>query len=180
MFFPRKFVILYNLPLEKDWFLHLNKIESPLPEDALCIMIGWNWPSVRGEEDNDGERTFCDQKSSLELSAQVFNQSPYKLIIAIGVKCQGYNGIMNERDTSFELSWWYSIVPKMRTKQESTDRLMQTEQFLYTAWTSFAGGMIFIFTSRLIWSLPSIRTPASGLMNLQRVYPSFLPWSSLL
>ena len=130
-------------------------------------------------DDNNGERTFCDQKSSLELSAQV-SQNPYKLVIAIGVKCQGYNGIMNERDTSFDLSWWYSCTEDADQTGIYKDRLMQTEQFLYTAWTSFAGGMIFIFTFRHIWSLPSIWTPAPGLMNLQRVYPSFLPWSSLL
>ena len=30
--------------------LHLNKLESPLPKDALCP-FGWNWPSGSGEED---------------------------------------------------------------------------------------------------------------------------------
>ena len=59
----------------------MKKLESPSPKDALC-KFGWNWPSGSGEEDEnvkslqtdrqtDRRRTTGDQKSSLELSAQV-------------------------------------------------------------------------------------------------------------
>ena len=35
--FVNVFFIFGNyLPLEKDWVLHLNNFESPLPYDALC------------------------------------------------------------------------------------------------------------------------------------------------
>ena len=36
-----------NLPLEKGWVLHLNKLESPSPKDALCQvwlkLAQWSW-----------------------------------------------------------------------------------------------------------------------------------------
>ena len=66
--------------------LHLNKLESPLPKDALC-QFGWNWLSGSGEEDENmkilwqqqqgprrqwrGTTDEFDQESSLEPSAQV-------------------------------------------------------------------------------------------------------------
>ena len=37
------------LLLEKCGILHLIKLESPSPEDALCH-FGWNWPFESGEE----------------------------------------------------------------------------------------------------------------------------------
>ena len=33
-----------HLLLEKGWALHLNKLESPSPNDALC-QVWLNWPS---------------------------------------------------------------------------------------------------------------------------------------
>ena len=60
---------------------------NPLYPKMLCAKFGWNWPSGSGEEDEnvkslqtdrqtdrrqtDRRRTTGDQKSSLELSAQV-------------------------------------------------------------------------------------------------------------
>ena len=54
---------------------------NPLHPRMLCAKFGWNWPSGSGEEDEnvkslptDGQtdrQTTGDQKSSLELSAQV-------------------------------------------------------------------------------------------------------------
>ena len=55
---------------------------NPLPPRMICGKFGWNWPSSSGEEvenvkslqrdgQTDGRRTTGDQKSSLELSAQV-------------------------------------------------------------------------------------------------------------
>ena len=38
------------LPLGKDMALHLKKLKSPLPEDALiCAKFGWNWVSGSGK-----------------------------------------------------------------------------------------------------------------------------------
>ena len=39
----------HYLLYENFMVLHLNKLESPLPKDALC-QFGWNWPSGSGEE----------------------------------------------------------------------------------------------------------------------------------
>ena len=34
------FLLFHNyLPLEKDRVIHLNKLESPLPKDALCQVL---------------------------------------------------------------------------------------------------------------------------------------------
>ena len=55
---------------------------NPLHPRMLCVKFGWNWPSGSGEEDEhvkilqtdrrtDRRRTTGDQKSSLELSAQM-------------------------------------------------------------------------------------------------------------
>ena len=38
------------LPLEKGRALHLNKLKSPSPKDALC-QVGRNWISGSGKED---------------------------------------------------------------------------------------------------------------------------------
>ena len=65
-FWRRRFLNFVNvfllfpiyIPLEKAVALHLNKLESPSPKDALCQV----WLTDR--------RTTGDQKSSLELSAQ--------------------------------------------------------------------------------------------------------------
>ena len=64
--FLNVFSLICNyLPLEKGRALHLNKLESPSPKDALC--------QVDNNEDNDNhrQRTNSDQKSSLEPLAQV-------------------------------------------------------------------------------------------------------------
>ena len=42
----------FYLPLEKIEPLHLNKLESQSPKDALC-KFGWNWPSGSWEEDEN-------------------------------------------------------------------------------------------------------------------------------
>jgi hypothetical protein len=68
----------YYLPLEKGCPFCLYKLESPPPKDDLC-KVWLNWLSGSGEEvenvkvyrQTDGCRTTGDQKSSLELSAQV-------------------------------------------------------------------------------------------------------------
>ena len=69
--------------LEKDGALHLNKLESPSPNDAL-YQVWLNLASGSGEEgenvksffdnnnnDDNGHRTNFDQNSALEPSAQV-------------------------------------------------------------------------------------------------------------
>ena len=60
------------ISLEEGGAFHLNKLEFPSPKDA-CVKFGWNWPSGSLEEDENANslRTENDQKSSLELSAQV-------------------------------------------------------------------------------------------------------------
>ena len=40
----------HYLLYEKWMVLHMNKLESPLPKDALC-QVCWNWPSGSREED---------------------------------------------------------------------------------------------------------------------------------
>jgi hypothetical protein len=72
----------YYLPLEKGNPLHLNNLES-LPPRMICAKPGLNWPNGSGEKvenvkvyrqtdrQSDRRRTTGDQKSSLELSAQV-------------------------------------------------------------------------------------------------------------
>ena len=69
-------LFLYYIPLDKGVALFWNKLESPIPKDAL-YQVCWNWPSGSWEEDEnvkslqtDGRQTTGDQKSSLELSAQ--------------------------------------------------------------------------------------------------------------
>ena len=72
------------LPLEKDGALHLNKLVSPLTKDALCQvwlkLAQWFWrrrwkckkfTDRQTDGQTDRRRTKGDQKSSLELSAQV-------------------------------------------------------------------------------------------------------------
>ena len=76
------------LPLEKGWALHLNKLESPSPKDALCQvwlkLAQWFWrrrwkcekftdrrTDRQTDRQTDRRRTTGDQKSLLELSAQV-------------------------------------------------------------------------------------------------------------
>ena len=68
------------LPLEKGGALHLNKLESPAPNDAfVCASLVEIGPvalekkmwKVYDDNDDDGQRTNFDQKSSLEPSAQV-------------------------------------------------------------------------------------------------------------
>ena len=54
-FWRRRFLNFVNvfrnyLPLEKGGALHLNKLESPSPKDALC-QVWLKWPSGSGEED---------------------------------------------------------------------------------------------------------------------------------
>ena len=69
----------YCLPLEKDMALHLNKLESPPTTVALCpvwwILAQWFWRRRwKCEKFTDRQTvrwTTGDQKSSLELSAQV-------------------------------------------------------------------------------------------------------------
>ena len=77
----RNFVLFS--PLEEGGAFHLNKLESPLPKDALCQL----WPSGSGEEDENVKslrqrrrrqrqrrRQTTDkykQKTSLEPSAEV-------------------------------------------------------------------------------------------------------------
>ena len=66
------------------FILFLNYL--PFGKGVLCAKFGWNWPSGSGEEDEnekslqtdgqtdrqtDSRRTTGDQKSSLELSAQM-------------------------------------------------------------------------------------------------------------
>ena len=89
-------LFLNYLPLEKGGALHLEKLESPSPKDALCQvwlkLAQWFWRrSWKSEKFTDGRtdrqtdrrtdrrtdrqtdrrRTKGEQKSSLELSAQV-------------------------------------------------------------------------------------------------------------
>ena len=72
------------LPLEEGRALHLNKLESASPKDAFCQvwlkLALWFWRRrwkcekfTDGQTDRrmDRRRTTGDQKSSLELSAQV-------------------------------------------------------------------------------------------------------------
>ena len=95
-FWRRRFLNFVNvfslfrnyLPLEKGGALHLNKLESPPPKDVLCQvwlkLAQWFWRrrwkcekftdrQMDGRTDGrtDRRRTTGDQKSSLELSAQV-------------------------------------------------------------------------------------------------------------
>ena len=91
-FWRRKFLNFINvfsqlrnyLPFEKDLALHLKKLESTVPKHALC-QVWFSWPISSWEEDiwivytqadrqTDGQTydgKTGDQKSSLELSAQV-------------------------------------------------------------------------------------------------------------
>ena len=63
-----------NLPLEKGVTLHLNKLQSSSPKDALCQvwlkLAQCFWRRWECEKFRDG-RTPGDQKSSLQLSAVV-------------------------------------------------------------------------------------------------------------
>ena len=80
----RNLLFRYYLPLEKSMGLHLNKLESPPPKDAYVpsfqvwvlekkSKIGKVYRQTDGQTDGrtDKRRTTGDQKSSLELSAQV-------------------------------------------------------------------------------------------------------------
>ena len=59
-FWRRRFFSVVNvfslfrnyLPLEKSGALHLNKLECPLPKDALC-QVWLKWPGGSGEEDEN-------------------------------------------------------------------------------------------------------------------------------
>jgi hypothetical protein len=70
----------YYLPLERGFPFSLNKLDSPSPKDDLCQvwlkLVQWFWRRSRKckrftDGQTDGRRTTGDQKSSLELSAQV-------------------------------------------------------------------------------------------------------------
>ena len=76
-YFVNVFSLFRNyLPLEKGGALRLYKLESPSPKDALCKLwlklAQWFWRRRwKCEKFTDRWRTTGDQKSSLELSAQV-------------------------------------------------------------------------------------------------------------
>ena len=69
--------------MEKNDTLHLNKLESPSPKDALCLVVIGPvvlekktkiikvYDNKEEDNDDDGQQTNCDQKSSFEASAQV-------------------------------------------------------------------------------------------------------------
>jgi hypothetical protein len=71
----------YYLPLKKGYHFRLNELKSPPPKDDLCQvwlkLALWFWrrsqkcKSLQTDGQTDGRRTKGDQKSSLELSAQV-------------------------------------------------------------------------------------------------------------
>ena len=70
-----------NLPLRKGGALHLNNLESPLPKDLVASLVEIGpvvlekkvkmWKVYDNNNNDDGQRTNIDQKSSLEPSAQV-------------------------------------------------------------------------------------------------------------
>jgi hypothetical protein len=66
------FYSCYYLPLEKGVPLHLNKLKAPPHKDDLR-QVWSNWLSGSGEEVENVKvyKQTDDQKSSLELSAQV-------------------------------------------------------------------------------------------------------------
>ena len=83
-YFQNNFTFSLLSPLEKGVALHLNKLESPPPKDALCQvwlkLVQWFWRrSWKCEKFTDGQtdkrtdrrQTTGDQKRSLELSVQV-------------------------------------------------------------------------------------------------------------
>ena len=90
-FWRRRFLNFVNLfslfrnylPLDKGGALHLNDLESRLPKDALCQVwfksVQWFWRrrwkcekfTKTTTDNDDGQRTNFDQKSSLEPLAQV-------------------------------------------------------------------------------------------------------------
>jgi hypothetical protein len=73
----------YYLPLKRGYPLALNKLESPSPKDDLCQvplkLVQWFWRSRKCKSLQTDRQTdrrmdagqLSDQKSSLELSAQV-------------------------------------------------------------------------------------------------------------
>ena len=70
------------LPLGKGMALHLNKLESPVPKDALCqVKIGPGFLEKKSKigkvyrqtNRRTNRQTTDDQKSSLELSSQVLS-----------------------------------------------------------------------------------------------------------
>ena len=70
------FAISLLSPLRKG--LDPSFEQNWIPFIQGCFVLGWNWPSASGKEDEnvkslqtDGRRTTGDQKSSLELSVQV-------------------------------------------------------------------------------------------------------------
>ena len=79
--FVNVFSLFQNyLPLEEGGALHLNKLESPSPKDALCQvwlkLAHWFWRrrwKCKKFTDGRTDRRWTTgyQKSSLELSAQV-------------------------------------------------------------------------------------------------------------
>ena len=88
-FWRRRFLNIFNifysfryyLPLEKGVALHLNKLESPPLKDALCQVWFEIGPVVLEKKLKMCKRqTRGDQKSSLELSAQVSEKgrSPFQ------------------------------------------------------------------------------------------------------
>jgi hypothetical protein len=84
-FFFFKFQCIFTLSLLFTHGEGLNKLESPLSKDDLCQvwlkLAQWFWRRSRKRKSlqtdrqkdgrTDGRRTTCDQRSSLELSAQV-------------------------------------------------------------------------------------------------------------
>ena len=76
------FTICNYLLLEKGRALHLNKVESPSPKDALCLvglkLVEWFWRRWKvyvnndnNDSDVDRQRVNFYQTSSIELLTQV-------------------------------------------------------------------------------------------------------------
>ena len=85
-----------DLPLEKGGALHLNKLETPSPKDALCL-IGWNWSCGSGEED--------ENMKSLQTDGQTDKQT------------DDGRQVIRKAHLSFQLRWAKNVINKMNANE---------------------------------------------------------------
>ena len=99
--------------------LHLNKLESPSPKDALC-QFGWNWPSgfweevnrkslqMDGQTDRETDRQTANNRRAEKLT-WAFSSGELKTTVTKERKVMNRNQSLSKCNTFLEHPLWKKI-----------------------------------------------------------------------